>query len=184
MGDRGFGIRREIIALEGTRHQICRQRGLVARYVIVEELAVFGAPVHTCSRNQKELDERLPESSPDVRLYSCNEFPQRDVAVASGVKTVLALPVFEPSSGERCVGVVELLKNIYVDSDAFPSPVAGDGGNKTVDEVWKEIVAGGGGGGDEGQSAHDEVGFSFTKSVSRGVATAPPPLELIIGDLA
>ncbi|KAK2989983.1 hypothetical protein RJ640_000259 [Escallonia rubra] len=58
MGDRGFGIRHEIIELEGTRHQICRQRGLVARYAIVEELAAFGATVHTCSCNQKELDER------------------------------------------------------------------------------------------------------------------------------
>ncbi|KAK2972317.1 hypothetical protein RJ640_014375 [Escallonia rubra] len=31
------------------------------RYAIVEELAAFGATVHTCSRNQKELDERLEE---------------------------------------------------------------------------------------------------------------------------
>ncbi|KAK2984116.1 hypothetical protein RJ640_025443, partial [Escallonia rubra] len=31
------------------------------KYAIVEELAAFGATVHTCSRNQKELDERLEE---------------------------------------------------------------------------------------------------------------------------
>lgn len=30
-------------------------------YAIVEELAGFGAVVHTCSRNQKEIDERLEE---------------------------------------------------------------------------------------------------------------------------
>ncbi|KAK3034244.1 hypothetical protein RJ639_032179 [Escallonia herrerae] len=30
-------------------------------YALVEELAAFGATVHTCSRNQKELDERLEE---------------------------------------------------------------------------------------------------------------------------
>ncbi|XP_052173510.1 tropinone reductase homolog [Diospyros lotus] len=30
-------------------------------YAIVEELAGFGAAVHTCSRNQKELNERLQE---------------------------------------------------------------------------------------------------------------------------
>ncbi|KAI7736104.1 hypothetical protein M8C21_004233 [Ambrosia artemisiifolia] len=30
-------------------------------YAIVEELAGFGAAVHTCSRNQKEIDERLEE---------------------------------------------------------------------------------------------------------------------------
>lgn len=30
-------------------------------YAIVEELAGFGAVVHTCSRNQKEIDERLKE---------------------------------------------------------------------------------------------------------------------------
>ncbi|KAI8014836.1 hypothetical protein LOK49_LG05G00447 [Camellia lanceoleosa] len=31
------------------------------RYAIVEELAGFGATVHTCSRNEKELNERLQE---------------------------------------------------------------------------------------------------------------------------
>ncbi|KAK2983921.1 hypothetical protein RJ640_017842 [Escallonia rubra] len=204
------------------------------------------------------FQHRLPESSPDVRLYSCNEFPQRDVAVASSVKTVLVLPVFKPSSGGRCVGVVEvigtdescstatwdadrclqvclsaqcthmgleaseqqfiwvvrrgneeeeekwlpggfeetvanyrerenlprdssihslaasglqadqsksfgsmnmdeLLKNIYADSDAFPSPAAGDGGNRMVDEVWKEIVARRGGGGGGGGSQESEM---------------------------
>ncbi|KAI3690925.1 hypothetical protein L2E82_49141 [Cichorium intybus] len=30
-------------------------------YSIVEELAGFGAAIHTCSRNQKEIDERLEE---------------------------------------------------------------------------------------------------------------------------
>ena len=32
---------------------------LWVRHAIVEELAAFGATVHTCSRNQKELDEML-----------------------------------------------------------------------------------------------------------------------------
>ncbi|CAL5379683.1 unnamed protein product [Camellia sinensis] len=58
----------------------------------------------------------------------------------------------------------ELLKNIYGDSEAFPSSAVNGGdtaslsrqasltlpktvGNKTVDEVWKEIVEGSGGGG-------------------------------------
>lgn len=30
-------------------------------YAIVEELAKFGAIVHTCSRNQKEINERIQE---------------------------------------------------------------------------------------------------------------------------
>ena len=30
-------------------------------YAIVEELARFGATVHMCSRNQKEIDERIQE---------------------------------------------------------------------------------------------------------------------------
>ncbi|KAK2974323.1 hypothetical protein RJ640_012306 [Escallonia rubra] len=76
MGDGGFGIRREIIAQEGTRHQICRQQGLVARYAIVEELAAFGATVHTCSRNQKELDERLEEWK--GRGFSVKEIVERE----------------------------------------------------------------------------------------------------------
>ncbi|KAK2991427.1 hypothetical protein RJ640_019073 [Escallonia rubra] len=64
-------------------------------------LWVFWSKVGNCPQSQTVTS--------DVRLYSCNEFPQRDVAVASGVKTVLALPVFEPSSGGRCVGVVEVI---------------------------------------------------------------------------
>lgn len=31
------------------------------RFAIVEELAGFGATIHTCSRNQKELDEKIQE---------------------------------------------------------------------------------------------------------------------------
>lgn len=34
---------------------------LYARYATVEELAILGAVVHTCSRNQTELHERLQE---------------------------------------------------------------------------------------------------------------------------
>ena len=33
----------------------------VFRYAIVEELASLGAAVHTCSRNQTELDQRVKE---------------------------------------------------------------------------------------------------------------------------
>lgn len=34
---------------------------LYVRYAIVEELAALGAVVHTCSRNQAEINERLQE---------------------------------------------------------------------------------------------------------------------------
>ncbi|KAL7265352.1 hypothetical protein ACSBR1_003175 [Camellia fascicularis] len=34
---------------------------LFSQYAIVEELAGFGATVHTCSKNEKELNERLQE---------------------------------------------------------------------------------------------------------------------------
>lgn len=33
----------------------------VCRYAIVEDLAKFGAKVHICSRNQKDIDERVQE---------------------------------------------------------------------------------------------------------------------------
>ncbi|CAI0471909.1 unnamed protein product [Linum tenue] len=36
-------------------------RGIGNRYAIVEELAGFGARVHTCSRNEKELNDRVLE---------------------------------------------------------------------------------------------------------------------------
>ncbi|KAK2991419.1 hypothetical protein RJ640_019065 [Escallonia rubra] len=52
---------------------------------------------------------KLPESSPDVSWYSCNEFPLRDVAVNCGVKSMVTLPLLEPSSCGRCIGVLEIV---------------------------------------------------------------------------
>ncbi|KAL3814452.1 hypothetical protein ACJIZ3_015720 [Penstemon smallii] len=57
------------------------------------------------------------------------------------------------SRGFDSMNMEEILRNIYSDSDSFaPENNAGGGSsvserNKTVEEVWKDIVSGGGGGG-------------------------------------
>ncbi|KAK2991421.1 hypothetical protein RJ640_019067 [Escallonia rubra] len=56
---------------------------------------------------------KLPESSPDVSRYSCNEFPLRDVAENCGFKSMLTLPLLERSSRGRCIGVLEIVAFNY-----------------------------------------------------------------------
>ncbi|KAL0340573.1 UNVERIFIED_CONTAM: protein NLP5 [Sesamum radiatum] len=49
---------------------------------------------------------RCPESTPNFRLYSTEEFPQRDYAIQCGFRTYLALPIFNLHESE-CLGVLE-----------------------------------------------------------------------------
>ncbi|KAK4378629.1 hypothetical protein RND71_000491 [Anisodus tanguticus] len=53
----------------------------------------------------------------------------------------------DPSRNFGSMNMDDILNNIYSDSDPFASTAAGGdvGPSKTVDEVWREIVAGGGG---------------------------------------
>ncbi|XP_016468310.1 protein NLP6 [Nicotiana tabacum] len=66
-----------------------------------EKAHLFGPPARV-------FQEKLPESSTHVGYYTNEEFPMRDHAVRCGVRTYLALPVFEPI-GKNCVGVIELV---------------------------------------------------------------------------
>ncbi|KAL2230061.1 UNVERIFIED_CONTAM: Protein NLP6 [Sesamum indicum] len=50
----------------------------------------------------------LPESSPDLRLYSTKEYPLRNQALSCGIKGYMALPVFD-LLGQDCVGVLEFV---------------------------------------------------------------------------
>lgn len=52
---------------------------------------------------------RRPESSPDLRFYSTNEFPFRDDADACGITSYCALPVFDFEIGSF-YGVIEVLQ--------------------------------------------------------------------------
>ncbi|KAK4365501.1 hypothetical protein RND71_016859 [Anisodus tanguticus] len=61
----------------------------------------FGPPARV-------FQQKLPESSTHVGYYTNEEFPMRDHAVQCGVRTYLALPVFEPVE-KNCVGVIELV---------------------------------------------------------------------------
>ncbi|CAM8947398.1 unnamed protein product [Rhodiola kirilowii] len=52
--------------------------------------------------------QKLPEWTPNVQYYSSREYSRLDHALNNNVQGTLALPVFE-SSGQTCVGVVELI---------------------------------------------------------------------------
>ncbi|KAL0382816.1 UNVERIFIED_CONTAM: protein NLP7 [Sesamum calycinum] len=49
---------------------------------------------------------RCTESTPNFRLYSTEEFPHRDYAIQCGLRTYLALPIFNLHKSE-CLGVLE-----------------------------------------------------------------------------
>ncbi|KAG5563478.1 hypothetical protein RHGRI_006041 [Rhododendron griersonianum] len=51
---------------------------------------------------------QLPESTPDVKHYSLEEYPQRDLALRCKIESSLALPVFDHSS-RTCLGVLEIV---------------------------------------------------------------------------
>ncbi|KAL8540759.1 hypothetical protein ACS0TY_002109 [Phlomoides rotata] len=52
---------------------------------------------------------KRPESTPDLRLYSNNEFPFRDDADACGLRSYCALPLFDIEETEYLNGVIEFL---------------------------------------------------------------------------
>ncbi|XP_059276348.1 protein NLP6-like [Lycium ferocissimum] len=72
----------------------CEQAG-------TEKGHLFGPPARV-------FQQKLPESSTHVGYYTNEEFPMRDHAVRCGVRTYLALPVFEPIE-KNCIGVIELV---------------------------------------------------------------------------
>ncbi|KAF7150631.1 hypothetical protein RHSIM_Rhsim02G0250900 [Rhododendron simsii] len=51
---------------------------------------------------------QLPESTPFVRHYTLNEYPQREFALLCGIGPSCAVPVFDHSS-HTCVGVLEIV---------------------------------------------------------------------------
>ncbi|XP_042016982.1 protein NLP7-like [Salvia splendens] len=90
----------------GSLHtRLCRLRNLCIDQQYVaggddkQQLGVVGR-VH---RN------RLPESTPDLRLYSTHEFPMRDEAASCGVRDYMALPLFD-SHTHKYYGVLEIFQ--------------------------------------------------------------------------
>ncbi|KAL8053609.1 hypothetical protein ABFX02_05G082900 [Erythranthe guttata] len=49
------------------------------------------------------------ESSPDLRLYSTSEFPLRDFAARCGLRSYMAMPIFDFNNKQHCYGVLEFL---------------------------------------------------------------------------
>ncbi|EEF36571.1 transcription factor, putative [Ricinus communis] len=56
--------------------------------------------------------EKLPDWSPDVRLFRENEYPFRDHARQYNICGCLAIPVLGPSSG-TCLGVIEVVTTAH-----------------------------------------------------------------------
>ncbi|KAL1543589.1 protein NLP7-like [Salvia divinorum] len=55
---------------------------------------------------------KLPESTPDLRLYSTHEFPTRDQAARCGIRAYTALPLFD-SYTYQYYGVLEIFQREY-----------------------------------------------------------------------
>jgi hypothetical protein len=50
---------------------------------------------------------KFPEFNPDVKYYSLEDYPQRNLALRCDIRGYWALPVFERSS-QTCIGVLEI----------------------------------------------------------------------------
>ena len=77
---------------------LCRFRNLCT-----DQQYVAGGGVGRVYRN------RLPESTPDLRLYSTHEFPMRDEAARCGFRAYMALPLFDSHTYEY-YGVLEVIQ--------------------------------------------------------------------------
>ena len=55
--------------------------------------------------------EKLPEWTPDVRLFRSEEYPHKDHAVQHNIRGSLALPLFKQGS-QTCLGIVEIATTI------------------------------------------------------------------------
>ncbi|KAL7111446.1 hypothetical protein ACP275_05G088200 [Erythranthe tilingii] len=49
------------------------------------------------------------ECSPDLRLYSTSEFPLRNYAARCGMRSYMAMPIFDLNNKQHCYGVLEFL---------------------------------------------------------------------------
>uniref|UniRef100_A0A6N2L8X6 NLP1-9 GAF domain-containing protein n=1 Tax=Salix viminalis TaxID=40686 RepID=A0A6N2L8X6_SALVM len=56
--------------------------------------------------------EKLPEWTPDVRLFRREEYPHTDHAVQHNIRGSLALPLFKQGSDQTCLGIVEIATTI------------------------------------------------------------------------
>ncbi|KAL1543584.1 protein NLP6-like [Salvia divinorum] len=98
--------------VSGLNKGLCRYRKLCSNheYVVVDTNE---------ERHDKQLGgvgrvywNKLPESTPDLRLYSTHEFPMRDEAARCGFKPYMALPLFD-SHTYQCYGVLEIFQSYF-----------------------------------------------------------------------
>ncbi|CAL5438795.1 unnamed protein product [Camellia sinensis] len=91
-------------ALNTTHEGLCSYRLISVDY----QFYVDGESDECLGLPGRVFQYQRPEFTPNVRYYSCKEYPQRDRAVNSNIWGSLALPVFD-ASGWGCVGVLELV---------------------------------------------------------------------------
>ncbi|KAH6806914.1 hypothetical protein C2S51_028022 [Perilla frutescens var. frutescens] len=90
-------------------YALCRYRKLCTeREYDVEE----GAKEDQLGGVGRAYQNKQPESTPDLRLYSTDEFPLRDQAARCNLKGCLTLPLFDVHNTEECYGVVELISGL------------------------------------------------------------------------
>ncbi|KAF7150300.1 hypothetical protein RHSIM_Rhsim02G0245400 [Rhododendron simsii] len=112
------------LAYKSTRNGLCEYRMGMCR----EYNNYFYADAE-CEEEQLGLPGRvflnkLPESTPDVGLYTLKEYPQRDLALCCKIEGSWAVPVFEHSS-HTCVGVLEFVSRYNMCNDWFDKQFRG-----------------------------------------------------------
>lgn len=71
-----------------------------------------GAEAEQLGSVGRAYNNKQPESTPDLRLYSTEEFPLRDHAARCGFRSYFTLPLFDLHHQNECYGVLEVFSHV------------------------------------------------------------------------
>ncbi|GMQ03918.1 hypothetical protein CsSME_00049527 [Camellia sinensis var. sinensis] len=108
-GKRLLTIRHQPFSLSNIDEGLCLYRLMS----LANECYVDGESEEDLGLLNRVFRHQQEESTPNVRYYSCKEYPQRDHAIVCNIWGSRAIPLFEPSR-QDCVGVLEIVTTIEV----------------------------------------------------------------------
>ncbi|CAL5359383.1 unnamed protein product [Camellia sinensis] len=108
-GKRLLTIRHQPFSLSNMDEGLCLYRLMSLDY----ECYVDGESEEDLGLLNRVFRHQQQESTPNVRYYSCKEYPRRDHAIACNIWGSQVIPLFEPSR-QDCVGVLEIVTTIGV----------------------------------------------------------------------
>ncbi|CAN1163117.1 Protein NLP5 [Linum perenne] len=110
MGRRVLTTDHQPFALEGDSQRLANYRDISINYQFPSEEVTKTdlSKDHLVGMPGRVFLAKVPEWSPDVQLYTSDEYPRLDHARQYNVRGTLAVPIFEQKS-DTCLGVIEIV---------------------------------------------------------------------------